>query len=99
MIDFDILLQTYNKIYNKKCVVINQKVRDKYKILLKQGYTKANIHTAMLNCKKDTFHKESDFKYCSIGYFSRPNTMDLHGTELITEKKGIVGTYTIHDHD
>ena len=99
VIDFDILLQTYNKIYNKKCVVINQKVRDKYKILLKQGYTKANIHTAMLNCKKDTFHKESDFKYCSIGYFSRPNTMDLHGTELITEKKGIVGTYTIHDHD
>jgi hypothetical protein len=99
VIDFDILLQTYNKIYNKKCVIINDKVKEKYKILLKQGYTKSNIHTAMLNCKNDKLHKESDFKYCSIGYFSRPNTMDLHGTELITEKKGIVGTYTIHDHD
>ena len=53
----------------------------------------------MLNCKKDTFHKDNDYKHCTIEYFSRPKTIDLYGTELITEKKGIVGTYTIHDHD
>ena len=99
VIDFDILLQTYNKIYGKKCKVVNKLVKDKYKLLLKQGYTKSNIHTAMLNCKKDKFHSDNNFKFCSIGYFSRPNTMDLHGTELVTERKGIVGTYTIHDHD
>lgn len=99
VIDFDILLQTYNKIFGKECRVVNKTVREKYKALLKQGYTKENIHTAMLNCKKDELHKKNNWKYCSIAYFSRTNTMDLHGTKLAPEQKGIVGTYTIHDHD
>ena len=99
VIDFDILLQTYNKIFSKECRVVNKTVREKYKALLKQGYTKENIHTAMLNCKKDELHKKNNWKYCSIAYFSRTNTMDLHGTKLAPEQKGIIGTYTIHDHD
>jgi hypothetical protein len=98
-IDFEILLETFNKIFNKECRIVNKTVREKYKALLKQGYTKANIHTAMLNCKKDTLHKDNDFKYCSIGYFARPNTIDLHGTQIIPEQKGIIGTFKIHDHD
>jgi len=99
MIDFDILLETLNKIFGKEFRVVNKTVREKYKALLKQGYTKANIHTAMLNCKNDEFHKKNNWKYCNIAYFARPNTIDLHGTQIIPEQKGIVGTYTIHDHD
>jgi len=53
----------------------------------------------MLNCKKDAFHRDNDYKHCTIEYFSRPKTIDLYGTELTTERKGIIGTYTIHDHD
>ena len=98
-IDFSILLETINKIFERKFAVVSDAVKKKYKTLLKQGYTKTHIHTAMLNCKKDTFHKDNDYKHCTIEYFSRPKTIDLYGTELITEKKGIVGTFTIHDHD
>lgn len=98
-IDFSILLETINKIFERKFAVVSDAVKKKYKTLLKQGYTKTHIHTAMLNCKKDAFHKDNDYKHCTIEYFSRPKTIDLYGTELITEKKGIVGTYTIHDHD
>lgn len=98
-IDFSILLETINKIFGREFVVVSDAVKKKYKTLLKQGYTKTHIHTAMLNCKKDAFHKDNDYKHCTIEYFSRPKTIDLYGTELITEKKGIVGTYTIHDHD
>ena len=98
-IDFSILLETINKIFGREFVVVSDAVKKKYKTLLKQGYTKTHIHTAMLNCKKDTFHKDNDYKHCTIEYFSRPKTIDLYGTELITEKKGIVGTFTIHDHD
>ena len=97
-IDFSILLETINKIFERKFAVVSDSVKKKYKTLLKQGYTKTHIHTAMLNCKKDVFHKDNDYKHCTIEYFSRPKTIDLYGTELITEKKGIVGTYTIHDH-
>ena len=98
-IDFSILLETINKIFRREFVVVSDAVKKKYKTLLKQGYTKTHIHTAMLNCKKDTFHKDNDYKHCTIEYFSRPKTIDSYGTELITEKKGIVGTFTIHDHD
>lgn len=98
-IDFSILLETINKIFERKFAVVSDAVKKKYKTLLKQGYTKTHIHTAMLNCKKDSFHRDNDYKHCTIEYFSRPKTIDLYGTELITEKKGIVGTYTIHDHD
>ncbi len=98
-IDFSILLDTINKIFERKFAVVSDAVKKKYKTLLKQGYTKTHIHTAMLNCKKDTFHRDNDYKHCTIEYFSRPKTIDLYGTELITEKKGIIGTYTIHDHD
>ena len=98
-IDFSILLETINKIFGRKFVIVSDTVKKKYKSLLKQGYTKTHIHTAMLNCKKDTFHKDNDYKHCTIEYFSRPKTIDLYGTEFITEKKGIVGTFTIHDHD
>jgi hypothetical protein len=97
-IDFSILLETINKIFERKFAVVSDAVKKKYKTLLKQGYTKTHIHTAMLNCKKDAFHRDNDYKHCTIEYFSRPKTIDLYGTELITEKKGIVGTYTIHDH-
>lgn len=99
MIDFDILLETLNKIFGKEFRVVNKTVREKYKALLKQGYTKANIHTAMLNCKNDEFHKKNNWKYCNIAYFARPNTIDLHGTQIIPEQKGIIGTFKIHDHD
>jgi len=98
-IDFSILLETINKIFERKFAVISDAVKKKYKTLLKQGYTKTHIHTAMLNCKKDAFHRDNDYKHCTIEYFSRPKTIDLYGTELVTERKGIVGTYTIHDHD
>ena len=98
-IDFSILLETLNKIFERKFAVVSDAVKKKYKTLLKQGYTKTHIHTAMLNCKKDAFHRDNDYKHCTIEYFSRPKTIDLYGTELVTERKGIVGTYTIHDHD
>ena len=98
-IDFSILLETINKIFERKFAVVSDAVKKKYKTLLKQGYTKTHIHTAMLNCKKDAFHRDNDYKHCTIEYFSRPKTIDLYGTELVTERKGIVGTYTIHDHD
>jgi len=97
-IDFSILLETINKIFERKFAVVSDAVKKKYKTLLKQGYTKTHIHTAMLNCKKDAFHRDNDYKHCTIEYFSRPKTIDLYGTELTTERKGIVGTYTIHDH-
>ena len=77
-IDFSKLLISYNTIYSKKTRVINTSVKTKYNKLLKEGYTKADIHQSMLNAKQDEFHKECKLKHLTLEYFSRPKTMDLY---------------------
>jgi len=77
-IDFSKLLISYNTIYSKKTRVINTAVKTKYNKLLKEGYTKTDIHQAMLNAKQDDFHKECKLKHLTLEYFSRAKTMDLY---------------------
>lgn len=79
VIDFDFLLKTINEIFNRKFSVVTDSVKKKYNSLIKQGYSKTSIHNAMLRCKKDAYHIETKFKYCTLEYFSRPKTIDLHG--------------------
>lgn len=79
-INFDILLETINKIFGRKFEVITDPVKKKYKALLKHGYSKKNIQAAMLKCKNDNYHIDTGYKYCTLEYFSRPKTMDLYGT-------------------
>ena len=40
--------------------------------------TKEDIMTAIDNASKDSFHKNLNYKHCTIEYFSRANTLDLH---------------------
>lgn len=79
-IDFEILLKAINSIFGRKFTVVTEPVKKKYKALLKQGYTKQNIHMAMVTCKRDSYHIEKGYKYCTLEYFSRPKTLDLYGT-------------------
>jgi hypothetical protein len=85
-IDFDLLLVFYNKVFKKKATIISDATRKKYNSILKQGYTKDNISRAMVACAKDTFHIENNYKYCSLDYFTRVKTIDMHGFEAPTVK-------------
>lgn len=77
-IDFDILLAFINKTFSRKFTVINQKVRKKYESLLKQGYKKNQIQEAINNCRKNQYHKETNFQYCTPEFFSRTETIDKY---------------------
>ena len=76
-IDFDLLLKFINKTLNKNFKTINNKVKKSYKARLKDGYTKEDITNAVKNSIKDNYHKETNFKYLTPEYFSRPKTLDL----------------------
>jgi len=80
-IDFDKLLKFFNKTFNKKCTAFPDKVRAEYKKRLKKDYTKENIMNAMVNAKNDEFHIKNNYKHCTIDYFSRIKTLNLHGYE------------------
>jgi len=76
--DFSKLLEFINKTYEGNFRVINKTTQAKYKARLKDGYTKDDILNAIVNCKKDSFHKEHNYKYCTPLYFSKDKTLDMY---------------------
>lgn len=78
-INFDDLLTFFNQTFHKQSRVINDKIKRKYQARLKEGYTKDDIAKSMRSCSVDKFHKESNFKYCTLEFFSRSETIDKYG--------------------
>ena len=78
-IDFDALVKIINRIGNRNFTTISKSVKDKYRKLLTEGYTKEQVVKAIKNAYADDFHKESNFKYLTLEYFSRPKSIDLFG--------------------
>jgi hypothetical protein len=78
-INFDDLLNFFNQTFHKQSRVINDKIKRKYQARLKEGYTKDDIAKSMRSCSVDKFHKESNFKYCTLEFFSRSETIDKYG--------------------
>tara|TARA_R110000803_G_scaffold2716_1_gene9329 strand:+ start:322 stop:1089 length:768 start_codon:yes stop_codon:yes gene_type:complete len=91
-IDFDGLLAHVNKTFGRNYQVVNSSIKAKYKARLKEGYTKANIMTAIDNASKDKFHKNLNYKHCTIEYFSRANTLDLHSKLTIQKDNNLNAT-------
>jgi uncharacterized phage protein (TIGR02220 family) len=80
-LDFSNLLLFINKTFGRSFQAINTAVQAKYKARLKEGYTSEDIRAAMLNCKKDPHHIETNYKYCTPEFFSRADKIDLHSNQ------------------
>ena len=78
-IDWNKLLLFFNKTFNKSNKVFNASNKAKYLARIKEGYSRENISKAMLKANKDSFHTESNYKYCTLEYFSRSATLDKYG--------------------
>jgi len=97
IIDFESLLQYVNNAFDRKFKVVNKEVKAKYKTLLKSGYEKSDIFKAINNCKKDKWHKENNYQYCTPEYFSRSTTIDKFSDTTENHTKGIMSHPTIID--
>ena len=82
-IDFDQLLSFINSTFGRNFKVVNDKVKKKYKALFKQGYGKEQIKDAILNASKNDYHKQTNYQYCTLEFFSRPETIDKYSS-LVT---------------
>jgi len=85
-IDFDNLLKYINLTFGRQFKIINDTVKTKYKARVKEGYTSDNIREAINNCKKDPYHIETNYKYCTPEFFSRSVKLDLHSSIGTPEK-------------
>ena len=90
-IEWDRLLAFFNDVFDKNNRVFNDANKGKYIARVKEGYSLNDITSAMKRCKADQFHKENNYKFCTLEYFSRSTTLDKHGFEA-TKKQVYIPT-------
>ena len=91
-IEFDKLLLFFNETFGKKCRVFNAQVKQKYNARLKDGYNTMEIAKAMSVCKSDKFHKDNNFKFCTLEYFARAKTLDQYAYSESSGSKKYIPT-------
>lgn len=93
-LDFDLLLKFFNKLFKKSSRIVNKYVRDKYSSRIKEGFTKEDIKLAMENAHSDTYHQETNYKHCTLEFFSRPDKLDKFSSMGRQAKQSTVYTPT-----
>ncbi len=86
-IDFNSLLDAYNKLTGKKAKVVNDKTKKQIKARFKEGYTKDDLWNAMVNCSKDPFHIENGYKHFTLEFITRADKLDKFSTAKPIKQK------------
>ena len=80
-IDFDKLKKFFNDTFKKNHEVLPPKTEQKFRNLLKQGFTKAHIMRAMVNISKSEWHKTNYNHQITICYFADATKLNKWGNE------------------
>jgi uncharacterized phage protein (TIGR02220 family) len=75
-IDWSKLLSKFNDITGKSSRVVPDKARNQILARIKEGYTKADILKGIENCYKDSHHQETNHKYLTLEFISRPDKLE-----------------------
>jgi hypothetical protein len=70
------LLSVFNSILGKQARVVPTKAKSQLKQRLKEGYTKEDIIKAITNASKDPHHIESNYKYITLEFITRPDKLE-----------------------
>ena len=70
------LLSVFNSILGKQTRIVNAKTKSQIKDRLKEGYTKEDIVNAIRNASKDPFHMDSNYKYLTLEFLTKPDKLD-----------------------
>jgi len=86
MIDWNGLLNQFNKITGRQFRVVCAKTKSQFKARLKDGYSKSDILKAIKNCYADPYHVETNHKYLTLEFISRPDKMEKYATDTVKAK-------------
>lgn len=93
-INYEGLLSFLNSTLRKKFTKINDGVKKKFEARLNEGYTREQIMNAIVNASKDAYHIETNYKYLTPEFFSRPDKIDKFAfVEIDKPKKLVVPHY------
>lgn len=66
----------FNSILGKKARVVPEKAQKQLKARLKEGYTKEDIVNALRNAAKDQHHLDTNYKYLTLEFITRPDKLE-----------------------
>lgn len=75
-LDWSKLLSKFNDITNKGSRVVPDKAKRQILARLKEGYTKTDIIKGIEGCYNDSYHKETNHKYLTLEFISRPDKLE-----------------------
>jgi NADH:ubiquinone oxidoreductase subunit len=84
--EYEEYMTLYNTTFSRK-VGGDEKTRRQLNARLKEGYTLAQMKTAMIEARKEPHHIEAKFKWLTCEFFTRPKTLQLYARE--PEKKQV----------
>ena len=91
------MLEFINSCFGRNFRIMNNSIKDKYKALLKQGYTKLQITDSINNCKNNEYHKQTNYQYCTPEFFSRSVTIDKYSNVSTIENSKVYSPNIIHE--
>jgi uncharacterized phage protein (TIGR02220 family) len=86
-VDWDALLLAFNNLTKRKFKLIPDKAKNQILARLKDGYDKADLWNAIENCYNDEYHKETNHKYLTLEFISRPDKMEKYSVDVVKTKK------------
>lgn len=79
-VDWSALINQFNKETKKQTRVIPDKAKKQIIARLKEGFTKGDLLTAIINCYNDPYHKETGHKFLTLEFISRADKLDKYST-------------------
>lgn len=79
-VDWAKLLEQFNKITGRRCIVVDEKTKRQVRARLKEGYSKQLIVNAIENCFNDPYHKENPH-FLTLEFITRPDKMQKYATK------------------
>jgi ATP-dependent protease HslVU (ClpYQ) ATPase subunit len=86
---FNTIQGNFNNLFQKRTRVFPMKIKKRYLNLIKDGFTLDDITNAMKNAAADDYHKGTNFKYCTLEFFSRCDKIDKFANQSSQTKKYI----------
>jgi len=94
-IDFEKMIAYFNKAFKKATRIISEKAKANFKARMKEGYTKEDIVKVIDNCSNDNHHRDSNFKYVTLEFLSRPTIFERYAS-MEHQKQQKKGGHTNH---
>jgi len=77
-INWQSLLDFFNKVAKKKCRVVSEKAKKQFNARLKEKYTKQDVQNAIINVCNNQYHIDTNLEHVTLEFISRPDKFEKY---------------------